>query len=86
MRTKRLLRVQLLSLAAVFGLLFVGMAAPAQGSVPAQVGGPPGKNIAFCHATSSASNPYVLIATDPSSIIKQGHTSHGEDIIPPFEG
>lgn len=40
--------------------------------------------ITFCHATSSATNPYVLITTDPASIIKRGHGDHAGDKIPPF--
>ena len=33
-------------------------------------------NITFCHATDSAENPYVVITTDPASIVRRGHTSH----------
>lgn len=35
-----------------------------------------GDNITFCHATSSFTNPYVVITTDPDSIIQKGHGDH----------
>lgn len=42
-------------------------------------------NITFCHATSSATNPFVLVTTDPASIIRAGHGEHSDDIIPAFD-
>jgi len=56
-------------------------------------------DITFCHATNSATNPYLKITTDPASIIRRGHGghegpifadgmtsgSHWGDIIPPFD-
>ena len=58
-------------------------------------------NVRFCHATSSVSNPYVMITTDPESIVFSAHQAHegplfdpltmvsGDtwgDVIPPFPG
>ena len=52
--------------------------------------------VRFCHATSSTSNPYVMITTDPESIVFSAHQAHEGpiydgvmlsgwgDIIPPF--
>ena len=48
--------------------------------------GRPRPRITICHATSSATNPYVVITVDPNSIFTQGHDQHqdGRDIIPAF--
>lgn len=45
--------------------------------------GPGGKqdNVTFCHATNSVSNPYVVITTDPDSIVKQGHGEHNGSVF-----
>ncbi len=49
----------------------------------------PGHKVTICHATASASNPYVVISVDIASIV--GDSGHGHsgvnagDIIPPFE-
>jgi hypothetical protein len=48
----------------------------------------PGHKVTICHATASASNPYVVITVDIASIV--GDSGHGRsgvnagDIIPPF--
>ncbi len=40
----------------------------------------------ICHATSSEQNPYVQISVDDDSIVNEnGHDSHPDDIIPPFD-
>ena len=42
--------------------------------------------VTICHATSSDTNPYVQESPDDDSIFKEnGHDSHPEDIIPPFD-
>ena len=38
------------------------------------------RRISICHATSSASNPYILISVDRNSL--NGHGGHAGDIIP----
>jgi hypothetical protein len=48
----------------------------------------PDHKITICHATASASNPYVVISVDIASIV--GDSGHGHsgvnagDIVPPF--
>jgi hypothetical protein len=56
-------------------------------------GSPPDGKITICHATSSATNPYVTITVSVNSTAYQGHLGHvtggpsGSDIIPaPPEG
>lgn len=45
-----------------------------------------GPNITICHATASATNPYTLLQVDADAIVKEnGHDSHPDDIIPPFD-
>ncbi len=46
----------------------------------------PRPRVTLCHATKSATNPYVVITVDPNSVITQGHDQHqdGRDIIPAF--
>jgi hypothetical protein len=85
------------SLVAVLAMVLAAFA-PAAFATPDDHGDT-GK-ITLCHATSSASNPYVVITIDPAAIFKQGHDGHegpifdpdhhdsGDDwgdIIPPFE-
>ena len=42
--------------------------------------------VTICHATSSEKNPYVQEQVDDDSIVKEnGHDSHPDDIIPPFD-
>lgn len=43
-------------------------------------------NVTLCHATASATNPFVEETVDPDSIVrKSGHDSHEGDIIPAFD-
>jgi uncharacterized repeat protein (TIGR01451 family) len=81
--TRRLL----LPLAAAGVAVCAGIAAAASAQGPGipvvQDNGP---NITICHATSSDKNPYVQNTVDADSIVKEnGHDSHPEDIIPPFD-
>jgi LPXTG-motif cell wall-anchored protein len=87
-------------LAALFSLVLVAsmtMGLPAF-ATPDDHGGT--DKVTICHATSSASNPYVVITVDPASIFQKGHDGHdgpvfdpatmgsGDhwgDIIPPFD-
>jgi hypothetical protein len=66
-----------LALAAVIGAGVV----PALGAKP-QV---PNK-ITICHATASATNPFVLISPAAAGVLA-GHVDHhhGDDVIPPFQ-
>ncbi|MGH3138025.1 MAG: prealbumin-like fold domain-containing protein, partial [Gaiellaceae bacterium] len=47
--------------------------------------------VTLCHATSSQTNPFVVITTDDDGVLGagqsggNGHDSHGGDIIPPFD-
>ena len=42
--------------------------------------------VTFCHRTNAAENPYVLVTTDPASIVKRGHTdlSHQGPVFDPL--
>ena len=42
-------------------------------------------HVDMCHATGSASNPYVLISPSVSGAYHGHWSHHGGDIIPPFE-
>ncbi|MDJ0336446.1 LPXTG cell wall anchor domain-containing protein [Salinibacterium sp. G-O1] len=44
------------------------------------------KKVEFCHATASASNPYVMVDTSVNAFYNAGHDTHQnfEDIVPPF--
>jgi uncharacterized repeat protein (TIGR01451 family) len=47
---------------------------------------PADKQVTICHATSSETNPYVQLDVPTKQIFgKDGHDTHPEDIIPPFE-
>jgi hypothetical protein len=46
--------------------------------------GPSVKKITFCHATSSATNPYNRITTSVNAFLNSGHISHDGDIYPAF--
>jgi hypothetical protein len=39
--------------------------------------------IEFCHATGSATNPYVKLNTSVAAFIQAGHGNHDDDIVPP---
>ena len=42
--------------------------------------------VTICHATASATNPYVQLEVDDDAIVKpNGHGEHPDDIIPPFD-
>lgn len=60
---------------------------PAQGQSDGQSGDKTDK-ITLCHATGSASNPYVLITVSANAATEgHGHDGHADDIIPaPAEG
>jgi len=82
----------------VFMALMLALMASSLGVAAAGGPGGRGDNVTFCHATNSVTNPYVVITTDPDSIVKQGHGEHDGpvfnsemtnrsdwgDIIPPF--
>ncbi|MFN8158612.1 MAG: hypothetical protein U0R68_14440 [Candidatus Nanopelagicales bacterium] len=77
---RRPLRTVLLLLAAllpVVGLLVVSPTATAHHGTD---------KVTFCHATSSSTNPYVSITTDPASIIKVGHDHHTGPLWSPTLG
>lgn len=77
---RRPLRTVLLMLAAllpVVGLLVVSPTASATHNA---------QKVTFCHATSSRTNPYVSITTDPASIIKVGHDHHSGPVWSPTMG
>lgn len=40
------------------------------------------QTITFCHATSSASNPYNRLTTNVHAFYQAGHIGHGDDIYP----
>jgi hypothetical protein len=44
--------------------------------------GPDGKKVTICHATGSATNPYVIITIDESALPAHRNHQEGEDIIP----
>lgn len=64
------LRTVLLLLAAMLPVLGLLVVAP-QASAHHVTG-----KVTFCHATSSSSNPYVTVTTDPASILRRGHDHH----------
>ena len=55
--------------------------------VAAEVRATPQTKVTLCHETSSASNPWVEITVDKSSVIElpNGHHYHEGDIIPLFD-
>lgn len=71
---------KILAAGAVAGLLLVGGAASATASPP------PNHKVTYCHATGSASNPFVVITTDKMAVVR-GHQNHQdlEDVIPAFD-
>jgi uncharacterized repeat protein (TIGR01451 family) len=74
------------------GLAAVGLAAASAGLATGALTQAPGipvvregTPVTICHATASATNPYVQESPDADSIVKDnGHDSHPDDIIPPF--
>ncbi|HSK23840.1 MAG TPA: hypothetical protein VK906_11715, partial [Egicoccus sp.] len=55
------------------------------GTATADKGGAWNVKAPVCHATSSETNPYVMITVSHRSIVKDaGHGGHTDDIIPPF--
>jgi uncharacterized repeat protein (TIGR01451 family) len=76
---------RVLPLAAAGLALCAGIAAAGVRQEPTLLVQPDDK-ITICHATGSDSNPYVQIQVDDDSIFKEnGHDSHPNDIIPPFD-
>ncbi len=70
------------TLSAIGALAVIGTIA-----VPALAGNGGGvAKIEMCHATSSATNPYVLIHP-ASPAVAHAHVKHhdGDDVVPPFE-
>ena len=72
---------------AVVGALLAGTVGVASMPVASASPGPPSK-VTICHATGSASNPYVQITVSENAVREgRGHNrdNHqgGEDIIPP---
>jgi hypothetical protein len=59
--------------------------APAQHSPVAGVSASAHQHVTICHATGSASNPYVRISPSAAGVF-HGHLGHqeGRDIVPPF--
>lgn len=70
---------KLLAAGAVAGLVFM-IGAPSAMASP-----PPNHKVTYCHATGSATNPFVVITTDEIAVV-MGHQNHQneEDVIPPF--
>ena len=56
------------------------------GTVAAQATAPPDHKVTICHATASATNPFVQISVDiaSSGYLQAGHSLHADDIIPPY--
>jgi LPXTG-motif cell wall-anchored protein len=76
---------------AVLGVMAVAFLAPvAFVANPVSASGGDDHKVTICHATSSQSNPYVLIRVDKSSINGVGrgdhYLEHGRDVIPPLAG
>jgi len=71
---------KLLAACSVTGLVLLGGAPLAVASPP------PDHQVTYCHATGSATNPFVVITTDELAVV-MGHQNHQdfEDVIPPFD-
>jgi hypothetical protein len=67
---------------AVLGLATAGL------SFAGETAAPPSHQVTICHATRSATNPYVTITVDVSSAGEaqslRGHREHSDDVIPTF--
>jgi len=67
-----------------------GAARERSSSSPSAAAGAGHTPVTLCHATGSATNPYVLITTDDDGVLGSGasggsgHDGHERDIIPPF--
>jgi hypothetical protein len=70
------------------GLMVAGVLG-ASATVASATKGDPDHTVTICHATASATNPYVVITVDVASISDDsGHGRSGVnegDIIPPFD-
>ena len=74
-------RITALLAAIPFAALGVfGVATSATASLPSS-----DHQVTYCHATHSATNPFVVITTDKLAVVR-GHQNHQdlEDVIPPF--
>lgn len=71
---------KLLAAGALAGLAVIAGAGSAVASPP------PDHKVTYCHATGSATNPFVVITTDEIAVVR-GHQNHQdlEDVIPPFD-
>jgi hypothetical protein len=74
-RLLALLAAVLLALVSALGVAAASNASP-----------PPDHKVTYCHATHSATNPFVVVTSDELSVV-QGHQNHQdfEDVIPPFD-
>ena len=70
----------LISLVMILSMVMAACAAPS-GDQFAGSGGVGANKIKLCHATGSATNPYVEITVDDNAT-KDGHGNHKDDIIP----
>jgi len=74
------------------GLAAVGTAAGMLGIASTALAGDPSppddgekEKVTLCHATGSATNPYVQITTSPQGALNGHAKKHAEDVIPPFD-
>ena len=78
--------IMIAAMIAAFGL--GGAAAVAASSDKPSTPGAAHDKVTICHATGSATNPYVEITVNFNSIQDakdvKGHIRHGDDIIPPY--
>jgi hypothetical protein len=73
--------------AAATMLVTFGLALLVSVGLTASAGAAAAERITICHATGSASNPYVRITVSVNSVQHKGHLAHSGDIIPaPPEG
>lgn len=61
------------------------LAAAAVLAVAPAAGASAAEKVGVCHATSSASNPYVYIEVAPAALWNSGHVAHEGDIFPAGE-
>lgn len=74
MRSRLKLFTALAATLVIGGVVVMGWAVAASAA--------PRAKVAYCHATRSH---YVYHQTAADSIVKSGHSSHPDDIIPPFD-